>query len=551
MIVSAVSTAIVLAGCAKEQIAGQAISDGEIITATAVIPGPCQTKVAYTDTFESKDDIVDIKAAWEIGDTFTALEINNGKITEVTFTATAVVGKTATFAAKNAEAANDNTKWLAVFGNVKYSGGAFCCGYDGQDGSLKNLSKYDYSVANATGTAPEFNFSKGQRLTYVMRIMLPAGIKSMEFNTGETNNGGWTVSNDGKARGTVSCPSKASVKTVTLASESTAGQVAYLAIPAISYQVTESADKNRLAGLIITIFSSDLKASQGKTFSQELSVSGGCMGTFDMSRLKLLARPLASDAIRMGSVSANGKSYPLGSWAPFNLGATGFPTSDSAIIGGMYAWGETESKTAFSKDGYKYYVSGTYNSQIGNKYENTVEGGEPYNYVSPSGTSTLRNGPGVFYDIRGTKYDAARVKWGSEWCLPSNKVVCNLCEMAGPYLNETDANGAIEYVFHAPGSYENPYGFTSRLGACVVKANGRELPFYMVPFSSEGSIDNSGTLSRYQTATSDYGVYESGVFKKYWNRSCQLRMDSNNSFYVNNNSYQWDGLAIKPILNED
>ena len=89
------------------------------------------------------------------------------------------------------------------------------------------------------------------------------------------------------------------------------------------------------------------------------------------------------------------------------------------------------------------------------------------------------------------------------------------------------------------------------MGACVFKANGQELVFYMTPYSREGKIDYGGELSRYYTATSDYGLYDNGNFKGYWNRSVQMRFEPKIGYYINNHSWQWDGLPIRPILNED
>lgn len=546
IIIMAAAAALAVAGCTKEQLVESTTGDGTIITATATVPGAaCQTKVSYTDAFKTREDIVDIKAAWEDGDTFTALEINGSTITEVKFTAKGA-GKDAVFTSKGAVAADDNTSWISVFGDVEVVDGSFVCKYDNQDGTLANLSKYDFTVAKATGKTPKFDFAKGERLSYVMRVLLPEGIATMEFNTGEVYDGGWTVTSAGKAKGTTSTPVKEAVKYANLKSASTAGQIAYLSIPAISYAVGDGDSKNRIGGFILTIMSSDKKLSQGKVMSSDLSASGGCLGTFDMSTLTLMPRPLASDAIKMGSVTVGGVSYPLGSWAPFNLGAD-YPTSDDCIKGGMFAWGETEPKTTFTKDGYRFYNSGTYTTQIGYKYETPAEGVAPYIYLSPSGSSSQRNGPGTYYDICGTKYDAARVKWGVEWCLPTNDVVNNICEMGGPYLNE---EGGIEYEYYSAGTYKNKYNFTSpSMGVCVYKANGQELALYFTPFTDDGKIDSTGSLGRYYTATSDYGVYSNGEFKGYWNRAAQLRM-ANNSCYINNKSWQWDGLAIRPILNE-
>lgn len=65
-------------------------------------------------------------------------------------------------------------------------------------------------------------------------------------------------------------------------------------------------------------------------------------------------------------------------WAAYDVG------SDSLLtIGDRYAWGETEIKSTYERDNYKYFKT-----DIGN-------------------------------DISGTSYDAAHVKWGGQWRMPT------------------------------------------------------------------------------------------------------------------------------------
>ncbi len=70
-------------------------------------------------------------------------------------------------------------------------------------------------------------------------------------------------------------------------------------------------------------------------------------------------------------------------WAGWNVGATS-PEQD----GGYYAWGETEEKSDYSEETYKYY-----NDSIG--------------YVN------------IGDNISGTQYDVATVKWGNGWRMPT------------------------------------------------------------------------------------------------------------------------------------
>ena len=546
---------LIAAACDKEIVENPAATtEGYAITAKAIAPGAIiGTKADYTDDSSEREPISDISGTWTAGDSFTALEINGETITEVKFT-TETGGPYASFKASGAVASDENTFWIAVSGNVTVENGTFICSYDGQDGTLEGIGKYDYSIAKSTGPSPVFDFSGEDRLTYVMRIILPANIKFIEFNTGVTYNGGWNVSSAGKAKATTSSTEKDAVKMITLPAPSTANKDVYLAVPAIDCM--HSSD-NRMAGLIVTIMTFDKKESQGKVTSANLAAKGGCCGTYYMNNLTLLPRPLPSEAIRLGSVTYDGVTYPLGSWAPFNLGGDD-PTSDEAIKGALYSWAETEPKTSFSKEGWKWFRNGAYDSGRGYKYICAGEGVKPFIEVSYAGGKGLQSGPGTFYDIGGTKYDAARVKWGSEWRLPSNEIACNLM-LTGKYrLTEeiiTPKPGEdpkFEQLDYAPGTYKNSLGYTSSsLGAAVFKANGAELALYYCPYTDNGSKTSNGTQGRYWTATTDYGniIYDPNS-SNYWNRAVQMRIISDDEFYVNNKSWIWDGLSIRAILNE-
>lgn len=80
-------------------------------------------------------------------------------------------------------------------------------------------------------------------------------------------------------------------------------------------------------------------------------------------------------------------------WASCNVGAT-----KPEEYGGYYAWGETEEKDTYYKDGYKYY---------------NVDSDDYINIGS---------------DISGTKYDVAHVKWGGSWRMPTKTEIQELVE---------------------------------------------------------------------------------------------------------------------------
>lgn len=535
------------AACTKEMEESCCGDDAFVVVAKAVAPGSMtETKVAYTDKYSPDNDIVDITAAWVAGDCFYALEINDEKVTLVKFT-TKESGKKASFVSSGAEEANEETKWVAIMGEVTEKDGNIVCSYKGQDGTLDNIGKYAYTTATAEGTEPVFNFAKGESLSYVMRIVMPAGIKYVEYNTGVTNEGGWVINQAGKVKGTISSTVKEAAMMMELKTETTDKQVVYLALPAMNYGVDETnKDATRGSGLIVTIMNSTQTMSQGKAMSKVLGA--GCAGTFDMSTLSLIPRALPSNAIKLGSVSYD-KTYKLGSWAPFNLGGSGLE-SDDAIKGDLFAWGETEPRTSFSKDGYKWYSGGTYSSQIGYKFINTAEGVEPFISFSPAGGNSSGK-TGTYYEIGGTRYDAARVKWGSEWRMPGNEICGNILKDGTARLSdEIDKDGKVVTAVYEVGTYKNTAGFISNtMYAYVVKANGAELALYMAPFTDTGSKNTTGKNGRYWTSTSDYGVMSNGSFSGYWNRSVQMRLDYDGA-YMNNKSYQWDGLSIRPVLNE-
>lgn len=542
--------AVILCGCAKDVDEKSVTKDGASIIATATCPGALNaTKVAYTDTYSEAEEIADISAAWEKGDSFTAIEINGDVITTVKFS-TDGSGASADFKSNGAVPADDNTTWVAVNGDVSVKDGKFVCKYEGQNGGLDNIGKYDFTVAEAKGSSPVFDFAKGKRLSYVMRLLLPAGIKYIEFNTGVTNEGGWTISSLDKINGTLSSTERDAVKTIELASVSSAKSPVYIAVPAIDCM---ESSENRYAGIIVTILSSDKKSSQGKTTSPNLTDKGGSVGTFDMSNLELLARPLASEAIKLKDVRYDNNTYNLGSWAPFNLGGKPNAISDSNIAGGLFAWGETEPRTSFSKATYKLFDGENYHTQKGNKITSTAAGEEPYiEYWDVNIGYKGNSGPGTYYDIGGTKYDAARVKWGSEWRLPSNEIAVNVLgdgQNNARLARAKDTEKKLVFEEYAPGTYKNSEGYTSTaFGAVVIKANGAEMVLYKCPYTDDGALMDNGKQGRYLTSTTDYGTTTTPV---YWNKCLEMRLDHlPNDLYLNNKSSIWDGRSVRAVLNE-
>ena len=94
-------------------------------------------------------------------------------------------------------------------------------------------------------------------------------------------------------------------------------------------------------------------------------------------------------------------------WACCNVGAD-VPEG----YGGYYAWGETEEKSDYGWDTYRYY-----NSSTGD-----------FDYIGSN--------------ISGTSYDVAHVKWGGGWRMPTRDEIKELCEKCSwEWTSVTGVNG--------------------------------------------------------------------------------------------------------------
>jgi len=95
-------------------------------------------------------------------------------------------------------------------------------------------------------------------------------------------------------------------------------------------------------------------------------------------------------------------------WASCNVGA-----SSPEDYGGYYAWGETETKSVYNWDTYKYY--------------HTVD-------TDGDGTNDRWYYDNIGDDISGTQYDVAHAKWGGSWRMPTSAEFYELlsnCERTG------------------------------------------------------------------------------------------------------------------------
>ena len=112
-------------------------------------------------------------------------------------------------------------------------------------------------------------------------------------------------------------------------------------------------------------------------------------------------------------------------WSCCNVGA-----SVPEEFGGYYAWGETEEKDEYFVSDYKYAVLDDKNGNI--------------LHVDRHKFRCLDIG----YNICGTKYDVAHVKWGGSWRMPKRQELVELIEKCVGYWKTY--NGVNGYLFVGP-----------------------------------------------------------------------------------------------------
>ena len=381
----------------------------------------CPTKVSYSENTPGGG--AGISSVWSEGDTFYAIQDGS---TVVTFTLSSGAGSTSAAFTAEAEGVTASTEWVAVLGkSATVHGTEIHCGYTGQNGTIANLNKYNYVTATGTGLTPSFNFEGGEKLSYIVRLKLPAGIKCIEYTSPAT----FKVQGSGPshfyAKGENDPYSNIPTTTITLSSTSATGDLAYIAVPAINHNSkawTYNNNKqygNMRTGVIVTLLnntSAEATQSNGSVIDSDLSSKGGQVGTWDMSSWTLIARPKPSEAIEVvttDAVSESDSNYYFDLtgtdtfWAPFNVGA-----STPEGKGNYYGWGEiTTPEERGRGDGYTFpaYTLRGQPSGASTNY---------YNYISVYAAVETPSLAGRYNTIRGGRYDVARVKWGSAWRMP-------------------------------------------------------------------------------------------------------------------------------------
>ncbi len=441
--------AILAVSCIKEKETElpQAAEGQQIIYASVTLPEKSGTKLLYEET-NPTDKNEGLKSTWEDGDCFDALT-NKGR--NIHFVLQSGAGQqTAVFSATVEEGVIDeSTQWFAVLGaNAQSSTGTISCSYEGQDGSLAQLGDYDYIIASATSASPVFSFSGGTRLSYYLRIKLPAGVRYLEYCTTAS----WKVNSAGTPTSELD-GNFDNVSVADLGHESAAGEYCYLAIPAIAYgnQITETQ-----RGVIITFMNAGKTKSNGRVINSNLSTKGGKVGTLDVSSLELIDRPLPGEAISLGSRGVsiekdpdtdfcdkynNLNEYVYSSivspaWAPFNLGSNiSSPADKYDLYGSYFMWGEIAPRTSFSSSEWTY--DGNHTVGGVENFPSTQIG-----YFSLySVSNSTSNGTMKLQHISGTKYDAARVRWGHDWRMPT---IEELVSLTGSTVNIDSSSSAEE-----------------------------------------------------------------------------------------------------------
>lgn len=135
---------------------------------------------------------------------------------------------------------------------------------------------------------------------------------------------------------------------------------------------------------VILIFAAVLLASIGWSQTMNIHYKNGQTVQYNMNNIDYVE--YTEDNPNNAQVSS-GEAVDLGlsvKWASCNVGAT-----SPEQYGDKFAWGETETKSKFTRDNYLYYDS---NNEF---------------FVD------------IGIDIGGSDYDVAHVKWGGNWRMPT------------------------------------------------------------------------------------------------------------------------------------
>ncbi|MGI6224508.1 MAG: hypothetical protein ACOYJG_13055 [Prevotella sp.] len=204
-------------------------------------------------------------------------------------------------------------------------------------------------------------------------------------------------------------------------------------------------------------------------------VYGSTSGTTDTTQV------VSRDLTAAGKAA---QSVDLGlsvQWATYNIGAT-----SSTEHGSYFAWGETETKSDYSKSTYKYYDSAS----------------DTFN-LTDLGT-----------DISGTDYDAATVLWGGTWRMPTEDEFQELID--------------------------NCTWTASSTGYTVTGKNGNSI---FIPFAG---YYNGSTLSNEDQGQYWSGSYQTNHLYTDDHYGVRLNLSAT-SQSISSGNYIYKGLTIRPV----
>ncbi len=170
-------------------------------------------------------------------------------------------------------------------------------------------------------------------------------------------------------------------------------------------------------------------------------------------------------------------------WAEHNVGA-----SSPEEYGDYFAWGETEPKSEYMAETYKYY----------DKTKKT--------YID------------IGKDISGTKYDVARAQWGGNWRMPRLEEIKELINKC--LWQWTELKGIKGYKVTGP--------------------NGDSIFLPAAGYRCGTEVDSRGS----------YGFYRSGTLDEYYSGNAYgLGFYSGNHDWCSS-SYRDYGLTVRPVTDE-
>ena len=268
-------------------------------------------------------------------------------------------------------------------------------------------------------------------------------------------------------------------------------------LPAAGYR--SDADLS-LAGYIGYYWSSYGYSRYSRRYSYvPLSSNGVCTTYKDSEYYGQSVRPVLYDSDYNATGTENGYGYvdlglPSGlKWATCNVGA-----SAPEEYGDYYAWGETEPKTTYDWNTYKW-CNGT---------EDTLT---KYNISSRYGTVDNKT-------VLELADDAARANWGGAWRMPTDEECTELCENCE--WTWTFLNGHVGYQ--------------------VKGTNGKSIFLPAAGYRSDDELNCAGYCNYYYWSSSlnmDHPYYACGMgsYAGYLDRGCEGR---------------YFGKSVRPVLGE-